>query len=609
MISLTILLAVVGLAASSTFNKVLNFPSASAANYISFDPELPALTGLTVCAWKQDKDNGRSRYWFSYAVPGSDNELILGDAQGMHKLFVKKVRTESSVLPANKVAWVHVCGAWDSETGNAVISINGKAVKTDVVKKGEALTAGGMLVIGQEQDSVGGGFDSKQSYVGNLYNINMWDRALTQAEIASMFNKGKCGIFFAGLSGLEPIISYADILANEIHGDVSVVDGECGPVEIECPPVVGLAASITFNKVLNFPSASAANYISFDPELPALTGLTVCAWKQDKDNGRSRYWFSYAVPGSDNELILGDAQGMHKFFVKKIRTESSVLPANKVAWVYVCGAWDSKTGNAVISINGKAVKTDVVKKGEALTAGGMLVIGQEQDSVGGGFDSKQSYVGNLYNINMWDRALTQAEIASMFNKGMCGIFFAGLSGLEPIISYADILAKEIHGALSLVDGECGPVEIECPPVEECPEKECPVKECPALFCPEKECPITECPAVTCPEKVCPVAECPVVEEVECPAVGECNLPPRQCPGIHPHNPECWKTLEGIRFKDDVSIGHIEGDINAAKAACYASGICEAMTCTERRGAVSCELLTSFGKEKKGAGITSFVYAC
>jgi len=34
-----------------------------------------------------------------------------------------------------------------------------------------------------------------------------------------------------------------------------------------------------------------------------------------------------------------------------------------------------------------------------------------------------------------------------------------------------------------------------------------------------------------------------------------------------------------------------------------------MTCTERRGAVSCELLTSFGKEKNGAGMTSFVYAC
>ena len=374
--------------------------------------------------------------------------------------------------------------------------------------------------------------------------------------------------------------------------------------------VVGLAASGTFDKVLNFPSASAANYISFDPELPALTGITVCAWKQgvDQYNGRG-FYFSVAVPGSDNEILMGHYKGKHTFFVKGGYTDASTPLPPKGEWFHVCGAWDSETGNAVISINGKVENTAVVKKGEALTAGGMVVIGQEQDSVGGGFDSTQAYVGNLYNINMWDRALTQAEIASMFNKGMCEIFFAGLSGSEPIISYTDILAQKMHGALSLIDGECGVVE--CPPVEECPEKECPVKECPALFCPEKECPVTDCPDVTCPEKVCSPVTCPVVEKVECPVVEEveCSLPARDCPDIKPHQPTCWKTLENIRFKDDVSIGHIEGDINAAKAVCDASGTCVAISCAERRGAVSCELLTSFGKEKKGAGITSFVYTC
>ncbi|XP_063686508.1 uncharacterized protein LOC134820217 [Bolinopsis microptera] len=364
--------------------------------------------------------------------------------------------------------------------------------------------------------------------------------------------------------------------------------------------VVGLAASGTardtsYNKIINFPAASNANYISFNPELPALTGLTVCAWKQDKDNGRARYWFSYAVPGNDNELILGDANVSYTKIIK-------------VKWIHVCGAWDSETGNAVISINGKAVNTVVVKKGEALRAGGNLVIGQEQDTVGGGFDSNQAYIGNLYNINMWDRALTQAEIASMFNEGMCGIFFAGLSGSEPIISYADILAKEMHGDVSVVDGECDVVE--CPPVVECPVVECPVVECPALFCPEKECPVTECPAVTCPEKECPaVKECPVVEEIECPAKEECSLPARDCPGIEPHQPACWKPLEETRFKGGVSIGYIEGDINAAKAVCYASGTCLAISCAEKKGAVSCQLLTSFGKEKKGKGMTSFVYTC
>ena len=54
MFALTTLLAVVGLVAGDGVghNKILNFPAASTANYISYKTDLPAMTGLTVCAWK-----------------------------------------------------------------------------------------------------------------------------------------------------------------------------------------------------------------------------------------------------------------------------------------------------------------------------------------------------------------------------------------------------------------------------------------------------------------------------------------------------------------------------------------------------------------------------
>ncbi|XP_063692976.1 low-density lipoprotein receptor-related protein-like [Bolinopsis microptera] len=95
------------------------------------------------------------------------------------------------------------------------------------------------------------------------------------------------------------------------------------------------------------------------------------------------------------------------------------------------------------------------------------------------------------------------------------------------------------------------------------------------------------------------------EPVDCPA--ECT--PRECPGINPHNPSCWEALEETRFRGSVSIGNIKGGINVAKAACYASGTCEAITCSQRRGVVSCELLLTKGIEKMGKDMISFVYAC
>ena len=42
------------------------------------------------------------------------------------------------------------------------------------------------MVLGQEQDSVGGGFDSTQSLQGMLSDVNVWDKVLLSAEIIEM---------------------------------------------------------------------------------------------------------------------------------------------------------------------------------------------------------------------------------------------------------------------------------------------------------------------------------------------------------------------------------------------------------------------------------------
>ena len=44
----------------------------------------------------------------------------------------------------------------------------------------------GILIIGQEQDSFGGGFDANQCYIGELTDINIWSRVLNATEISSL---------------------------------------------------------------------------------------------------------------------------------------------------------------------------------------------------------------------------------------------------------------------------------------------------------------------------------------------------------------------------------------------------------------------------------------
>ena len=49
----------------------------------------------------------------------------------------------------------------------------------------------GALVLGQEQDSVGGKFVANQSFIGEMTGVNIWSRVLDSNEIATL-NQSSC---------------------------------------------------------------------------------------------------------------------------------------------------------------------------------------------------------------------------------------------------------------------------------------------------------------------------------------------------------------------------------------------------------------------------------
>ena len=51
---------------------------------------------------------------------------------------------------------------------------------------------------------------------------------------------------------------------------------------------------------------------------------------------------------------------------------------------------------------------------------GSLVLGQEQDSVAGGFSASQSFVGEMTGVNIWNRVIGHREIASMSKSCLAG---------------------------------------------------------------------------------------------------------------------------------------------------------------------------------------------
>jgi hypothetical protein len=77
-----------------------------------------------------------------------------------------------------------VCFTWDSGKGKTKIYKDGNLSKTMVnVQIGKKIKGGGIWVIGQDQDSLGGSFQAVDSFKGILTEVSIWDRVLDFDEI------------------------------------------------------------------------------------------------------------------------------------------------------------------------------------------------------------------------------------------------------------------------------------------------------------------------------------------------------------------------------------------------------------------------------------------
>lgn len=90
--------------------------------------------------------------------------------------------------------WHHVCATWENTAGHAQVFIDGiLKISKSGVHTSKVIQGGGKLVLGLDQDLVGGGFDIEQSFVGALAHVYLWNTALTTDVIVDM--KRECREF------------------------------------------------------------------------------------------------------------------------------------------------------------------------------------------------------------------------------------------------------------------------------------------------------------------------------------------------------------------------------------------------------------------------------
>ncbi|KAM9818816.1 neuronal pentraxin-1-like [Syngnathus typhle] len=165
----------------------LTFPLRTNYMYAKAKRSLPEMYSFTVCLWIKSNASPGVGTPFSYAVPGQANELVLIEwgNNPMEILINDKVAKLPFLINDGK--WHHLCITWTTRDGmweafqDGVMRGNGENLAPYHPIKPE-----GVLVLGQEQDTLGGGFDATQAFVGELANLNIWNRKLSITEIYNL---------------------------------------------------------------------------------------------------------------------------------------------------------------------------------------------------------------------------------------------------------------------------------------------------------------------------------------------------------------------------------------------------------------------------------------
>ncbi|XP_072103331.1 C-reactive protein-like [Mobula birostris] len=172
--------------------KSVIFTKPTSTSYVRVLPSpFTKLTAFTVCL-RAASELTRGYSLFSYATSRHYNELLIWYyASGHISLYLSSYIVQFS-LPKMDALLRHICVTWESKEGLVTIWVNGKRSLQKIGGKGLFVKGSGQFILGQEQDSVGGGFETSQSFVGEITDVHMWDFVLNTREIAIAYKGCFC---------------------------------------------------------------------------------------------------------------------------------------------------------------------------------------------------------------------------------------------------------------------------------------------------------------------------------------------------------------------------------------------------------------------------------
>ena len=141
--------------------------------------------------WLRTDDGGRRGTPFSYASrDGFDNAFAVMNHRNF-EIRVNNASTGPTGVSANDDGWHHIVVTWRRADGQAQLFKDGARVYVGSLQTGATIADGGTLVLGQDQDSPGGGFEGDQAFKGVLDEVAVYPYVLSSSRVQVHYGAGR----------------------------------------------------------------------------------------------------------------------------------------------------------------------------------------------------------------------------------------------------------------------------------------------------------------------------------------------------------------------------------------------------------------------------------
>lgn len=366
-------------------------------------PHIDLSAGLTAAAWVKPRDTTHNYNSNYQIIMAQENNFLLGMSKNSNRVtaqvniggaWLGGFDLPSSILPLNQ--WTYLVMAWDKN--NIYVYLNG-TLYNQYPAAGNLTASSANLYFGKRPDYTA----QSQTYNGYLDDVAIWKRALSGAEIATLYNNEVTG------QSYDP---------NSNNGPTFVSPGATNPTQTNLtnyPPLTNVPPTTSHAKSFNGGGDYLVN--AAPSGLPTGSTMTVSSWV--KPTG------TYANPSYNGVVSFGPRTSNNSFLLALqnsgkptfaawgndfVPTGGSVITVTPNQWNHLAAVLSGSSITLYVNGQTNSQMTGTLASIPNIQSG-PLVIGATDYNPPGRF-----YNGAIDEVRIYNRALSATEVSDEYSR-------------------------------------------------------------------------------------------------------------------------------------------------------------------------------------------------